>query len=42
VAADEEGTSEVADGGYDYCEVVASVPEAVVGSLVTEDLVSIS
>lgn len=34
----EEGTGEVADGGYDDSEVVAAVPEAVVGRLVAEDL----
>lgn len=34
----EEGACEVADGGYDYCEVVTTVPEAVVGCLVAEDL----
>lgn len=33
-----EGTSEVADGGYDHGEVVTAVPEAVVGGLITEDL----
>lgn len=38
VAAGEEGAGEVADGGYDYGEVVAAVPEAVVGGLVAEDL----
>lgn len=36
--AGEEGTGEVADGGYDYGEVVAALPEAVVGCLIAEDL----
>ena len=35
----EEGAGEVANGGYDCGEVVATVPEAVVGGLVAEDLV---
>lgn len=38
VAAGEEGAGEVADGGDDFSEVVASFPEAVVGCLVAEDL----
>lgn len=38
VTAGEEGAGEVADGGYDYGEVVAAVPEAVVGGLIAEDL----
>ena len=38
VAAGEEGAGEVADGGYDYGEVIAAVPETVVGGLVAEDL----
>ena len=37
-AAGEERASEVADGGYDYGEVVATVPEAVVGCLIAEYL----
>ena len=37
-AAGKEGASEVADGGYDDGEIVATVPEAVVGCLVAEDL----
>lgn len=37
-AAGEEGPGEVADGGYDYGEVVAAVPEAIVGCLVAEYL----
>ena len=39
VAAGKKGAGEVADGSYDHGEVVASVPEAIVGGLVTEDLV---
>ena len=38
VAAGEEGAGEVADGGDDFGEVVASFPEAVVRRLVAEDL----
>ena len=38
VGVGEEGAGEVADGGYDYGEVVAAVPETVVGGLVAEDL----
>ena len=38
VRVGEEGAGEVADGGDDYGEVVAAVPEAVVGGLVTEYL----
>ncbi len=38
MAAGEEGAGEVADGGYDYGEVIAAVPEAVVGGLIAEDL----
>ncbi len=37
-AAGEERASEIADRGYDYGEVVASVPEAVVGCLIAEYL----
>ena len=37
-AGDEKGAGEVPDAGYDDCEVVAAVPEAVVGGLVAEDL----
>ena len=37
-AAGEERASQIADRGYDYGEVVASVPEAVVGCLVAEYL----
>ena len=37
---DEEGTGEVADAGYDHCEVVATVPEAIVRGLIAENLVS--
>ena len=33
-----KGAGEVADGCYDYREIVAAVPEAIVGCLVTEDL----
>ena len=36
--AGEEGAREVADGGYDCGEVVAAIPEAVVGCLVAENL----
>ena len=42
VAAGEEGAGEIADGSYDHGEVVAPVPEAVVGGLVAEDLVFVS
>lgn len=38
LTAGKEGAGEVADGGYDYGEVVAAVPEAVVGGLIAEDL----
>lgn len=38
VPAGEEGAGEVADGGDDFGEVVATFPEAVVGGLVAEDL----
>lgn len=38
LAAGEEGAGEVADGGYDYGEVITAVPEAVVGRLIAEDL----
>ena len=38
VAVREEHAGEVSDGGYDYGEVVAPFPEAVVGGLITEDL----
>lgn len=38
VAAGKEHTGEVADGGYDFGEVVAAVPKTVVGCLVAEDL----
>ena len=38
VAGCEEGARQVADRGYYYGEVVAAVPEAVVGCLVSEDL----
>lgn len=36
--AGEEGAGEIADGGYDYGEVVAAVPETVVGCLVSKYL----
>lgn len=36
--AGEEGAGEVADGGYYYGEVVAAVPETVVGCLVSKYL----
>ena len=38
VAAGKEHAGEIADGGDDFGEVVAAVPEAVVGCLVAEDL----
>lgn len=34
----QKGACEVADGGYDYGEIVAAVPKAIVRCLVTEDL----
>lgn len=34
----EEGAGEIADGGNDYGEVIAAIPEAIVGCLVAEDL----
>ena len=37
-AGDEKGAGEVPDAGYYDREVVAAVPEAVVGGLVAEDL----
>lgn len=42
MAAEEKRASEIADGGYDYSEVVAAVPETIVGRLISEDLVCIS
>lgn len=38
MARGEEGAGEVPDGGYDDGEVVAAVPEAVVGCLVAKYL----
>lgn len=38
VGVGEERAGEVADGGYDYGEVVSSVPEAVIGCLIAKDL----
>ena len=38
MAADNEGASEVADRGNDDREVITSIPEPVVGSLVAENL----
>lgn len=35
---DQEGTCEVANGGYDDAEVVAAVPKTVVGGLIAENL----
>ena len=37
-ATSQEGACKVTDGRYDYGEIVAAVPKAVVGCLVTEDL----
>lgn len=37
-AACEKGAGEVTDRGYDCGEVIAAVPEAVVGRLIAEDL----
>lgn len=34
----QKGACEVADGGYDYGEIVAAVPKAIVRRLITEDL----
>lgn len=42
MAADEKRAGEVADGGYDYGEMVTTVPESVVGRLISEDLGCIS
>ena len=42
VATDKEGAGEVTDGGYDYGEMISTVPKAVIGGLVTEDLIYIS
>lgn len=42
MAAEEKRASEVADGGNDHGEVVAAVPETIVGRLISEDLVCIS
>ena len=41
-AAGEKGSSEIADGGDDDGEVIASIPETIVGGLVAEDLGSAS
>ena len=37
-AACKKGAGEVTDRGYDCGEVIAAVPEAVVGRLIAEDL----
>lgn len=37
-ATGQKGACQVADGRYDDGEIVATVPEAIVGRLVTEDL----
>lgn len=37
-AAYKKGAGEVTDRGYDCGEVIAAVPEAVVGRLIAEDL----
>lgn len=41
-ATSQKGARKVTDGRYDYCEIVAAVPKAVVGCLVTEDLYDVS
>ena len=38
----EKGACEVADGRYDYGEIIAAIPEAIVGCLITEDLDGVS
>ena len=41
-ARGQKGACKVTDGRYDYSEIVAAVPKAVVGGLVSEDLYGIS
>lgn len=41
-ATGQKGACQVTDGRYDYGEIVAAVPKAVVGCLVAEDLYNVS
>lgn len=41
-ATGQKGACKVTYGRYDYGEIVAAVPKAVVGCLVTEDLYDVS